>query len=134
MAMSESTLQMMLARDPAFLNRLQYQMLQYATNVKSEATTTPYHPQRTNYATSVIGNAAMMAQQAAGLVVGGPNVKGTVTLEDAGVVTTVNDAALFSQVSSLWNILAGVDTGSPTMLAGAQEGRGLDGSDHAGPR
>jgi hypothetical protein len=113
MALSESTLQMMLARDQAFLNRLQYQMLQVATEVKAEAVETPYHAQRTQYATTVINNSMMAGSQAAGLVVGGPNVKGTVTLEDSGVVTTCTDAALFAQVSTLWNVLAGVDSGTP---------------------
>ena len=113
MALSESTLQMMLARDQAFLNRLQYQMLQVATEIKTEAVETPYHVQRTNYATTVISNGMMAASQAAGLVVGGPSVKGTVTMEDSGIVTTCTDAALFAQVSTLWNTLSGVDSSTP---------------------
>ena len=109
MAMSESTLQMMLAKDPAFLNRLNYIMLQQARGVKDELGTTPFHYKRTTYATSVINNSSMMVPQAASTVVGGINLIGTVEMTDNGVATTASDAAIFSQVATFWNILAGVD-------------------------
>lgn len=112
MAMSESVLQMSLARDPIFLQRLQYSMLQEARSVKAEALTTPYHDQRSRYATSVINNPAMAAQQAAATVVGGPNLVGTVDITDNGVVTTASDPAILSQVATYWNVLAGADTGA----------------------
>lgn len=108
MAMSESYLQMLLAKDPAFLQRLAYVMVTVARTVQAEATTTPGHTTRVQYANAVITMPPQYAGQAATTVVGGPNVQGTVTLEDAGIVTTVTDAALFSQVSSFWNNLAGV--------------------------
>ena len=110
MAMSESSLQMMLAKDPAFLNRLNYLMLQTARGVKEEAPDTPHHSKRTFYATNVLANSAMMVAQAAYTIVGGVNLLGTVELTDNGVETSANDAAIFSQVATFWNILAGVDS------------------------
>jgi len=110
MAMSESTLQMMLAKDPAFLNRLNYLMLQHARTVKEEAAETPHHLKRTQYASSVLANSAFLVSQAAYSVVGGVNLVGTVELSDDGVMTTADDAAIYSQVATFWNVLAGVDS------------------------
>jgi hypothetical protein len=110
MTMSESTLQMMLAKDPAFLNRLNYLMLQTARSIKEEAPSTPHHQKRTNYASQVLMNSAMMVAQAASTVVGGINLIGTVELTDDGVMTTASDAAILSQVSTFWNALSGVDS------------------------
>jgi hypothetical protein len=109
MALSESSLQMQLARDPAFLTRLQYLLVQQARVVKAEAASTPNHLGRSNYATVVINNPASAAAQGATMVVGGPNVIGTVTLEDAGVTTSATDAALLSQIATFWDALAGLD-------------------------
>ena len=110
MAMSESTLQMMLARDPAFLNRLNYLMLQSARGIKEEDPTTAHHQKRTAYASNVLNNSQMMVQQAAFTIVGGINLLGTVELSDNGVVTSATDAAIFSQIATFWNPLAGVDS------------------------
>jgi hypothetical protein len=110
MAMSESTLQMMLAKDPAFLNRLNYLMLQTARGVKEEPVDTPYHHKRTMYASQVLNMSNMMVQQAAFTIVGGVNLLGTVDLTDNGVETTAADAAIFSQIATFWNVLAGVDS------------------------
>lgn len=111
MAMTEGFLQMTLARDPNFLTRLQYLLVQQARTVKDEAASTPQHAARTNYASAVINNPAAMAPGAAVMIVGGPNVIGTVTLEDAGPVTTATDAALTSQIATFWTALSGADSG-----------------------
>src|SRR5262245_27612998 len=111
--MSESVLQMQLSRDPIFLQRLQYIMLQQARTVKAEPQNTPYHTQRTSYATVVLNNALMAASQAAGTIVGGPNLIGTVEITDNGVETSATDAAILSQVATYWDVLSGVDTGAP---------------------
>ena len=112
MALSESVLQMTLSRDAIFLQRLQYILLMEARTVKAEPLTTPYHAQRSSYATSVLNNATMAAQQAAGTIVGGPNLIGTVDITDNGVTTSATDGAILSQVATYWNVLAGVDTGA----------------------
>ena len=117
MAVSESSLQMQLARDSAFLNRLNYLMLQQARTIKEEAADTPYHLKRTNYASQVLANSAQMVSQAAFVIVGGVNIIGTVEITDNGVQTSANDAAIFSQVSTFWNILAGVDSSDPPQSA-----------------
>lgn len=109
MPMSESTLQMSLAKDPAFLNRLNYLMLQMARGVKEEPGSTPYHYKRSLYASNVLNNSAMMVSQAAYTIVGGINLIGTVDITDNGVETSATDAAIFSQVATFWNTLAGVD-------------------------
>lgn len=108
MAMSEAFLQMQLARDPNFLTRLSYLMVQEARVVQGEASSTPGHTQRANYATTVINNPSGQTATAAVMIVGGPNVIGTVTLEDAGVVTTASDPALTSQIATFWDALSGV--------------------------
>jgi hypothetical protein len=108
---SESVLQMQLAQDRVFLQRLQYLMLQHARVVKAEAQNTPYHAQRSTYATQVLNQPLSAASNAAGIIVGGPNLIGTVTIEDSGVVTSASDAAILSQIASFWNTLAGVDSG-----------------------
>jgi hypothetical protein len=110
MPMSESTLQMMLAKDPAFLNRLNYLMLQNARNVKEEDGATPWHYKRTAYATNVLNSSQMIVAQAASTIVGGINILGTVELTDNGVETSATDAAIFSQIATFWNALAGVDS------------------------
>lgn len=113
MVMSESFLQMQLAKDLNFLTRLSYLMAQHARVVKDEPPTTPQHLARTNYATSVLNNSTGMAQQAATTIVGGPNVIGTVTLEDSGPVTSATDPALLSQIATFWTTLAGADSTTP---------------------
>lgn len=109
MAMTEAFLQMTLARDPNFLLRLQYLMVQEARVVKGEPNSTPQHQARTLYATTVINNPPAAAQQGSAMIVGGPNLIGTVTLEDAGPVTTASDAAILSQIATFWTALAGAD-------------------------
>lgn len=108
--LSESTLQMELARDPNFLTRLAYSMVQHARTVKAEPASTPGHAGRTAYATTVINNPTFAAQQASTMIVGGTNLIGTVTMEDAGITTSVTDAALLSQIATFWDALAGLDT------------------------
>lgn len=112
MALSEGFLQMQLAKDPDFLTRLSYLMVQQARVVKDEPLGTPQHLGRTNYATSVINNPQGMTSSAAVMLVGGPNLIGTVTMEDAGVTTSATDPAITSQIATFWNALAGVDSGT----------------------
>ncbi|HKA75341.1 MAG TPA: hypothetical protein VKE26_26295 [Xanthobacteraceae bacterium] len=113
MALSESALQMTLARDPNFLTRLSYLLVQQARIVKDEALDTPQHLARSNYATSVINNPTGMAPPAAIMVTGGPNLIGTVTLEDTGPATSATDAAILAQVAAFWTALSGADSQVP---------------------
>lgn len=106
--MSEGFLQMLLAQDANWLKRLQYLLVQQARVVTDESADTPEHAARSSYARVVINNPAGAASGASVMVVGGPNLVGTVTLEDAGPVTTASDAAVLSQIATFWNTLAGV--------------------------
>lgn len=112
MPLSESYTQMWLARDAAFLTRLQYIMVQQARVVKAEPIDTPGHLARSNYATTVINNPAGTTQQAATMIVGGVNLIGTVEVNDNGPVTSATDPAILSQVATFWDALAGVDSGT----------------------
>lgn len=111
----ESTTQMKLARDTAFLDRLQYLMVQQARIVLDEALNTSCHAQRSAYARGVKDNPGLWAVHASVMVVGGVNVIGTVTI-NAGppetVTTSVTDAALLSQIATFWSALSGCETGS----------------------
>lgn len=108
--MSEGFLQMMLAKDQNFLTRLSYLLVQQARVVKDEALSTPQHTARSNYATTVINNPTAATASAAVMVVGGPNLIGTVTLEDSGPVTSASDPAITSQIATFWTALSGADT------------------------
>jgi hypothetical protein len=111
----ESSTQMKLAKDAAFLERVQYLMVQAARVVLAEPLNTACHTQRAAYARGVKDNPAQWAVHASVMLVGGVNLIGTVTV-NAGppetVSTTVTDAALFSQINTFWSALAGCDTGS----------------------
>ena len=100
MTMSEGFLQMQLAKDQDFLTRLQYLLVQQARVVREEPASTPGHTQRINYASAVINSPASQVSAAAVMVVGGPNLIGTVTLEDTGVATSATDAAITSQIAT----------------------------------
>lgn len=113
MALSESYTQMWLARDPAFLQRLQYLMVQHARTVKAEPPSTPGHQQRSQYASGVIASPQGQTAQAATMIVGGVNLANTVEVNDNGPVTSATDGAILSQVATFWDALSGVETGAP---------------------
>ena len=70
------------------------------------------HAARANYALLVLRDPMRMAQAAAVYFAQSTNVRGTITMEDEGPVTSVTDAALASQISTSWNIIAGIDAGN----------------------
>ena len=112
MAQTESTLQMALATDPNFLRTLQYHLVMAARVVLSESGVGGAHGDRANYARIVITSPAQATANAAPMVVGGVNLIGTVTIDGAGKATTsATDAAIFAQVNTFLNALAGIDTG-----------------------
>lgn len=105
-----SELQMTLAHDAQFLNRVQYALCRVALVVCQEAGTVPSHAARRTYAQSVLGNPAAAAQAAAVALVGSVNLLSgvTTTMNPNGSATTdTTDAAIESQVSTLWNSFAG---------------------------
>lgn len=112
--MSESRLQYLLAQQAVFVSRCATQMLDVADGVLAEPLSTPGHAVRLAYARNVISNPEMMARQAANYLAQSTNVVAAgITMEDEGPRAAIDDAGLLSQITSSWDILAGVETGAP---------------------
>lgn len=107
---------MKLAKDVAFLERVQYTLVKKAAEVLGEPLATAGHNQRAAYARACIMNPAAQAPNAAVLLVGTTNflALGEVTYDDGTAIVTCNvdDAEMYSQVTSSFSALAGVETGS----------------------
>lgn len=111
-AVSDTRAEFLLAQSPSFQSRVEMTLCTVAVTVLNESGVGANHAKRAQYATLVLANPASMAQAAAVTVARSENVKGTIAITDDGPTTSVTDAALESQVTSLWNVLAGVDMGS----------------------
>jgi hypothetical protein len=111
-AMSDSRSEYLLAQSPAFQSRCAMTMCDVATTVLNETGVGDTHAKRAQYANLVLSNPNAMAAGAAMTIAQSANVKGTIAITDDGATSSVTDAALLSQISSLWNVLAGVDMGS----------------------
>lgn len=111
-----SSLQMKLATDAGFLQRVQYLLAQQARVVLTETGIGGTHAARATYAKSVLAAPAGQATVAAVVIVGGTNLlspNATTTVNANGTVTTdATDAAILSQIATFWNQLAGIDSGS----------------------
>lgn len=117
MPVDVSTKQMALTRDTGpggFMERVTAMLASVAGSVLSEAGTMPYHQGRAYYAQKVIGNPTQAAQQSGPQVVMGVNVINTTTYDEATKTSTctIADIDLQSQIQTLWNGLAGLDTPS----------------------
>ena len=117
MAVETTVKQMALTRDTGpggFMERVQATLAQVAGSVLGEAGVTPYHQGRAFYAQKVVANPPQAAQQAGPQVVMGVNViAATVYHEETQTsVCTIADLDLQSQIMTLWNNLAGLDTPS----------------------
>lgn len=106
----DARLQMALAHDAQFLDRVQYAMAVVALEVVAEATTVVGHAARRLYAQTVLGNPATAAASFAVALVGQVNLTSATTVVDfdGRVTSSATDAAIASQVSTLWNAAAGV--------------------------
>jgi hypothetical protein len=115
MAVEVSVQQMALTRDTGpggFMERVTAMLARVASAILSEAGTTPYHQGRAFYAQKVVERPDQMATQAGPQVVMGVNVINTTTYDEETKVATctIPDLDLQSQVQTLWNALAGLDT------------------------
>lgn len=112
MANGTAIVQMQLAHDPSFLNRVQYLMTQDAIAVLSEVNTTPDHVFRVQLAHQVLNNPGQAASNASVAIVGSVNLVAadTTVNADGSVTTDATDAAILSQIATIWNALAGVST------------------------
>jgi len=114
MAVEVSVKQMALTRNTEFMERVQAMMARVSGVVLSEAGSTPYHQPRAFYSQKVISSPASTAATAGPQVVMGVNVVAATTYDEATKTSTntMADIDLESQITSLWNALAGIDTPS----------------------
>jgi hypothetical protein len=117
MAVDTSVKQMALTRDTGpggFMERVQAILAFACSTILSEPGTTPYHQPRAFYAQKVVERPQQAATQAGPQVVMGVNVVNTTTYDEATKtsVCTIADIDLQSQILTLWNALAGIDTPS----------------------
>lgn len=117
MAVDVTTQQMALTRDTGpggFMERVQATLAQVATDVLSESGGTPYHQPRAFYAQRVVQSPQQAATQAAPQVVMGVNVVQATTYDPDTKTSkcTIADLDLQSQIMTLWNAIAGIDTPS----------------------
>lgn len=117
MAVDQSTAQMALTRDTGpggFMERVTAILAFACSTVLSEPGTTPYHQGRAFYAQKVVANPLQAAQVGGPQVVMGVNVVNATTYDAATKtsVCTIEDIDLQSQILTLWNALAGIDTPS----------------------
>lgn len=116
--MAETSVQQMaLLRDNGpggFMERVTGMMAYVTNTILNEPGTTPYHPQRAAYAQRVVQSPQQASFQAGPQVVMGVNVvAATVYDEPSKTATcTIVDIDLQSQIVTLWNSLAGIDTPS----------------------
>lgn len=97
--------QMALAHDAQFLNRVQYAMAKVALVKMANGTA----PQKA-YAQQVLGNPGAAAASMAVALVGSVNLTSVNTFinPDLSVTTDATDGAIESQVDTLWNAFSGV--------------------------
>ena len=117
MAVEVSVQQMALTRDTGpggFMERAQAMLARVSGVVLSEAGSTPYHSKRAEYAQRVVQSPQMYAQMAGPQIVMGVNIVAATTYDEATKtsVCTAADIDLESQITTLWNALAGIDTPS----------------------
>jgi len=110
-----SVQQMALTRDlgpGGFMERVQAILALVTPTVLGEPAATPYHAQRARYAQQVVGNPRQMTELGGPHIVMGVNVINTTTYDEATKVATctIADLDLQSQIVTLWNTLAGIDT------------------------
>jgi hypothetical protein len=117
MAAETSTKQMALTRDigPAgFMERVTAMLSRVAAVVLAEPGTTPYHQHRAAYAQRVIMGPQLATTNAGAIVVMGVNVIAATIYDEPSKTSTctIADIDLESQITTLWNALAGIDTPS----------------------
>ena len=117
MPVEVSVQQMALTRDTGpggFMERVTAILSFAAGTVLSEPGPTPYHQSRAFYAQKVVGSPQQQATQAGPQVVMGVNVINTTAYDETEQKATcsIADIDLQSQILTLWNALAGIDTPS----------------------
>lgn len=117
MAVQTSVKQMALTRDTGpggFMERVTAMIAFVAGNVLTEPGNTAYHQPRAFYAQKVIERPIQLGQQAGPQIVMGVNVIQATTYDEntQKATCTIADIDLQSQIMTLWNSLAGIDSPS----------------------
>jgi hypothetical protein len=117
MPVEVSVQQMALTRDTGpggFMERVQAMLAFVSSTILAEPGTTAYHTQRAAYAQKVVSNPQGTAMQAGPQVVMGVNIVATTTYDETTKtsICAAPDIDLQSQIVTLWNALAGIDTPS----------------------
>lgn len=112
-----STKQMALTRDigpGGFMERVTAMLSMVAGTVLNEPGTTPYHTTRAGYAQTVVRSPQMASTQGGPQIVMGVNVIATTTYNEETKTSTctITDLDLQSQIMTLWNSLAAIDSPS----------------------
>ncbi len=107
--MSSSTILAAVARDEGFQRRVQHYMHKESGVVLAEALATAGHTARVAYANLVVTNEAEILSHAIAVmsVAAVSSVANTSSIDNG-----ISDAILEAAVSSTWNIMANVETGS----------------------
>lgn len=103
--------QMKLASDPNFLRRLTSLLVQEAIVVADEPDATANHKERRQLSQAIISNPPGMAASLAPTITNATNLIGADTsfnFEADATETAADDAAIRSQIATLWDTLAGV--------------------------
>jgi hypothetical protein len=114
--MADTTVQQMaLTRDTGpggFMERITAMLSFACSTVLNEPGNTPYHQGRAFYAQTVVRSPQQAATQAGPQIVMGVNVVNATTYDEETktATCTIADIDLQSQILSLWNALAGLDT------------------------
>jgi len=105
---------MALTRNIEFMDRVVAMMAFVTNTVLNEPGSTAYHQLRASYAQRVVNMPQQTAQTAAPQVVMGVNVVATTVYDETTKTSTcsIADLDLQSQIVTLWNSLAGIDSPS----------------------
>jgi len=117
MPVEVSVKQMALTRDTGpggFMERVVAMLAMVAGTILSEAGSEPYHQSRAGYAQRVVQSPQQAAVQGGPQIVMGVNIVNTTTYDEVEkkATCTATDLDLQSQITTLWNALAGIDTPS----------------------
>lgn len=117
MPVEVSVKQMALTRDTGpggFMERVQAMLAFVTATILSEPGTTPYHAKRAEYAQRVVMSPSSAAYQGGPQIVMGVNIVAATTYDEETKTSTCTaaDIDLQSQILTLWNSLAGIDTPS----------------------
>lgn len=100
-----------LAADANFQKRLGSLLTSEAIVIAAEPDSTPHHAQRRQLAQRIIDQPAHMAASLGPTICNGTNLVGANTMynfEALAVETSATDPEIRSQISTLWNVMAGV--------------------------